>query len=495
MGHHSQPWDGTRHRTRRRSSLASGLTRSRWRTDDAAAGALTPADQAGSRPSTADPAPDSRRAAGGAWAVPHRRRPRASGGPAGTLPTGDGLSRAAGCRGRTMARADRPGRRRSGGAGRRLPHQGGPAGRRRAGRCRAARRGALRRGRAGAGRLPGLPVRAKARGGRPWLAGTGRPPAAGPRRAGRPGPREPGPAGGGPAGAGVPGLAGALVPRGDVRGDLGVAGRAGRGDAGGPVARRSRVRAGTGRPATPHRQLHPGPADRAGRVRRAAVRPRRRRRRPDRRPSAAAPSPPPAGSPPGSARCAATRRPRCSWWPGWSALVLLLLALLVVVVRLATGRGGDPAPSAATPAGGERRTERRAREHRAEPDRDAEPDRLAAPPSGGSFTSKRSGLCLGAPQGRSDSGAQLVQRACGTDFGTASCSSAPPSPACTSWSTPAASRVRGRARRLGRQRAPVVQWDCKRRPRTRRSSCARCSTRPARTPATCRSSPRTAASV
>src|ERR1051325_9635581 len=38
--------------------------------------------------------------------------------------------------------------------------------------------------------------------------------------------------------------------------------------------------------------------------------------------------------------------------------------------------------------------------------------------AGGSGTSKRSGLCLGAPQGRADAGAQLVQRACGTDFGT-----------------------------------------------------------------------------
>jgi hypothetical protein len=138
-------------------------------------------------------------------------------------------------------------------------------------------------------------------------------------------------------------------------------------------------------------------------------------------------------------------------------VVLLLLALLVVVVRVATGRGGDPAPSAAPPPAASA-----APSASTQPSPTATPSPTGSPlpPSGGSFTSKRSGLCLGAPQGRSDSGAQLVQRACGTDFGTGFLLVGAAQPGLYELVNAAASRCADVLGASVDNGAPVVQWDC-----------------------------------
>ncbi len=140
-------------------------------------------------------------------------------------------------------------------------------------------------------------------------------------------------------------------------------------------------------------------------------------------------------------------------------VVLLLLALLVLVVRLATGRGDAPAPAAAPPPAA---TAAPSASASTEPSPTATPSPTGSPlpPSGGSFTSKRSGLCLGAPQGRTDAGAQLVQRACGTDFGTGFLLVGAAQPGLYELVNAGASRcadVLGASMDNG---APVVQWDC-----------------------------------
>ena len=135
-------------------------------------------------------------------------------------------------------------------------------------------------------------------------------------------------------------------------------------------------------------------------------------------------------------------------------IVLVLFAILVLVVRLAAGRA-DPKPAAApapTPAASAS----------ASPSPTAEPSPTGSPlpPSGGSFASKRSGLCLAAPQGRADAGAQLVQRACGTDFGTGFLLVSTAQPGLYELVNAGASRcadVLGASMDNG---APVVQWDC-----------------------------------
>ena len=150
-------------------------------------------------------------------------------------------------------------------------------------------------------------------------------------------------------------------------------------------------------------------------------------------------------------------------------VVLLLLALLVLVVRLASGRGHDTAPAAASPpaataaasAGATASTGPTASAS-AGPTASATPSPTGSPlpPSGGSFTSKRSGLCLAAPQGRSDPGAQLVQRACGADFGTGFLLVGAAQPGLYELVNAGASRcadVLGSSMDNG---APVVQWDC-----------------------------------
>jgi hypothetical protein len=144
---------------------------------------------------------------------------------------------------------------------------------------------------------------------------------------------------------------------------------------------------------------------------------------------------------------------------GVVGLVLLLLALLVVVVRLATGHGGNPAPSAVPPPAASAAP---SGSTSAEPSPTATPSPTGSPlpPSGGSFTSKRSGLCLGAPQGRADAGAQLVQRACGTDFGTSFLLVGAAQPGLYELVNAGASRCADVLGASVDNGAPVVQWDC-----------------------------------
>jgi hypothetical protein len=142
---------------------------------------------------------------------------------------------------------------------------------------------------------------------------------------------------------------------------------------------------------------------------------------------------------------------------GVVGVVLLLLALLVVVVRLATGRGGDPAPAAAPPPAA---TAAPSASTEPTPTATPSPTGSPLPPSGGSFTSKRSGLCLGAPQGRSDAGAQLVQRACGTDFGTGFLLVGAAQPGLYELVNAGASRCADVLGASVDNGAPVVQWDC-----------------------------------
>ena len=140
-------------------------------------------------------------------------------------------------------------------------------------------------------------------------------------------------------------------------------------------------------------------------------------------------------------------------------VVLLLLALLVLVVRLATGRGDAPAPAAAPPPAA---TAAPSASASTEPSPTATPSPTGSPlpPSGGSFASKRSGLCLGAPQGRADAGAQLVQRACGTDFGTGFLLVGAAQPGLYELVNAGASRCADVLDSSLDNGAPVVQWDC-----------------------------------
>jgi len=303
------------------------------------------------------------------------------------------------------------------------------------------------------------------RGGVPAAAGSAapEPPAAGPAPPASPpvGPAAGGPAAGGPAGRAVPGLAAALVPRGNVeatsvlpdvpvgatRADLWPGGAPGYGPQ--PAA---------GDPATGSftRVLLTGLGG-------------------SDEPPPPAPAPAPAGPPTVPRRAvAATRRLAARVGAlrgdektallvvaGVVGVVLLLLALLVVVVRLATGRGGDPAPSAAPPpAASAAPSAAPSASTQPSPTATPSPTGSPLPPSGGSFTSKRSGLCLGAPQGRSDPGAQLVQRACGTDFGTGFLLVGAAQPGLYELVNVAASRCADVLGASVDNGAPVVQWDC-----------------------------------
>jgi hypothetical protein len=83
------------------------------------------------------------------------------------------------------------------------------------------------------------------------------------------------------------------------------------------------------------------------------------------------------------------------------------------------------------------------------------------PPSGGSFAARHSSLCLAAPAGRTDSGAQLVQRTCGIDPGSGFLLVAKPDSTDTYELVDAASSkcvdVYGASTGNG---AAVVQWEC-----------------------------------
>ena len=136
-------------------------------------------------------------------------------------------------------------------------------------------------------------------------------------------------------------------------------------------------------------------------------------------------------------------------------VVLLMLAILVAVVRL-TGGPGDKAPAAAAPAAAAAPSASVAPTSSPAPSPTGSP----LPPSGGSFTSRHSNLCLAAPQGRTDAGAQLVQRSCGTDFGTGFLLVAKDQPDTYELVNSGTSRcadVLGASMDDG---APVVQWDC-----------------------------------
>jgi len=134
-------------------------------------------------------------------------------------------------------------------------------------------------------------------------------------------------------------------------------------------------------------------------------------------------------------------------------VVLLLIAVFVLVVRLSDRERAAPAapgPVAAsdpTPA----------------PTATVQPTPTGSPlpPSGGSFTARHSSLCLAAPDGRTDSGAQLVQRACGVDLGSSFLLVAKPDGTGSYELVDAASSkcvdVYGGS---GDDGAPVVQWDC-----------------------------------
>jgi hypothetical protein len=137
-------------------------------------------------------------------------------------------------------------------------------------------------------------------------------------------------------------------------------------------------------------------------------------------------------------------------------VVLVIFAILVLIVRLATGDSSRAPAAAPAPVSSPNATAS------ASPTASAEPSPTGSPlpPSGGSFAAKRSGLCLAAPQGRADAGAQLVQRACGTDFGTGFLLVATAQPGLYELVNAGASRcadVLGASMDNG---APVVQWDC-----------------------------------
>jgi hypothetical protein len=143
---------------------------------------------------------------------------------------------------------------------------------------------------------------------------------------------------------------------------------------------------------------------------------------------------------------------------GVVGLVVLLLAVFVAVARL-TGDTSRPAaaspsspaaaaPPATTPPG------------TPSPTPEPTPTGTPLPPSGGAFTARHSNLCLAAPAGRTDPGAQLVQRACGTDFGTTFLLVAKDQPdtyELVNAGSSLCADVYGASADNG---APVVQWDC-----------------------------------
>lgn len=136
-------------------------------------------------------------------------------------------------------------------------------------------------------------------------------------------------------------------------------------------------------------------------------------------------------------------------------MVLLILAVLIVVVRLTGGGSDTAAPAPAAP------TQPTAASTGAPgPTPEPTPTGSPLPPSAGSFAARHSGLCLAAPQGRTDSGAQLVQRTCGTDFGTDFLLVAKDQPdtyALVDAGTSRCADVYGASADNG---TPVVQWDC-----------------------------------
>jgi Na+-transporting methylmalonyl-CoA/oxaloacetate decarboxylase gamma subunit len=143
-------------------------------------------------------------------------------------------------------------------------------------------------------------------------------------------------------------------------------------------------------------------------------------------------------------------------------VVLLMLAILIVVVRLA---GGDssPAPAAAaapSPTAGTSASTAASTAPSPTAEPTPSPTGSPLPPSGGSFASRHSNLCLAAPLGRTDAGAQLVQRTCGTDFGTGFLLVATDQPDTYELVNSGTSRCADVLGASVDDGAPVVQWDC-----------------------------------
>jgi hypothetical protein len=101
-------------------------------------------------------------------------------------------------------------------------------------------------------------------------------------------------------------------------------------------------------------------------------------------------------------------------------MVLLVIVVLVILVRLTA----DDAPGAAVAAPG--RVPATTQAANANPNPNPSPSQSQSespatgpePPAGGQFAARHSGYCLAAPVDRTDDGAQLVQRTCGTDPAT-----------------------------------------------------------------------------
>jgi Na+-transporting methylmalonyl-CoA/oxaloacetate decarboxylase gamma subunit len=136
-------------------------------------------------------------------------------------------------------------------------------------------------------------------------------------------------------------------------------------------------------------------------------------------------------------------------------IVLLMLAILIVVVRLAGG--SDASPAAAPPPSPAATADAAPT---ADPTATPEPTGSPLPPSGGSFTSRHSNLCLAVPQGRTDAGAQLVQRTCGTDFGTGFLLVGADQPGTYELVNAGTSRCVDVLNASMDDGAPVAQWDC-----------------------------------
>ena len=123
----------------------------------------------------------------------------------------------------------------------------------------------------------------------------------------------------------------------------------------------------------------------------------------------------------------------------------------------------DTSPSRASTASCTTRSRRRRliwSTSRRNPTAEPTPTGSPLPPSAGSFTARHSGLCLAAPAGRTDAGAQLVQRSCGTDTGTAFLLVARAQPdlyELVDAGTNRCADVFGASIDNG---TPVIQWDC-----------------------------------
>jgi hypothetical protein len=143
---------------------------------------------------------------------------------------------------------------------------------------------------------------------------------------------------------------------------------------------------------------------------------------------------------------------------GVVGLVLLLLAGFVLVARLTGGPSTPAAAAAPSPTAAAAPTG--AGQPTPTPTEEPTPTGSPLPPSSGAFVARHSNLCLAAPAGRTDPGAQLVQRGCGTDFGTAFLLVARDQPDTYALVNENSSRCADVYGASTDDAAPVVQWDC-----------------------------------